>query len=85
MNPIPQIKRAALLILDRAGIVPVANDILMRETVLGVSPKPLESDVENAISQLRRDGFIQSARNPLTDEVTWSLTASGIHQAISLR
>ena len=85
MATIAEIKKFLLKYLREAGGLPIPQPQLETVCLGGFVPRPLLSDVHEAMRGLETDGFIQGENDDLDPQlVTWTLTAKGQHRAKQL-
>lgn len=85
MNSVADIKRFILRALCRLDGLPLPEEQLVAAVNGGFTPRPLLSDVKDAIRGLESDGFTQGTQDDLDESrVTWTLTDKGRHKAKQL-
>lgn len=81
MNPTAALKRFVLQAMLRLNRIPWPDPLLDEAARHGVIPRPLQSDINQAMRELETDGYIQGNRDDLDGLLTWTLTDKGIHKA----
>ncbi|MEI8289815.1 MAG: hypothetical protein WCH99_10105 [Verrucomicrobiota bacterium] len=76
------LKPKVLLALNAADGVPFPASALAQAVKQLARPgQPTSADVADALRACEEDGYISGVTDPLTNEVTWTLTEKGVHKA----
>ncbi len=81
MNQIPQIKTFVLRALKGTNGQPLPGNALEAACLSGVFPRPVLSDVTDAIHELETDGYIIGAADDVSETINWALTPKGTLRA----
>ncbi len=85
MQTVGEIKRFILRCLARVGGLPMREAQLVDAICQGMTPRPLRSDINEAIRELESAGFTVGNHDELDASiVTWTLTDRGTHKARTL-
>lgn len=80
------LKKFILLALNQADGLPFPESALAQAVKQLARPgQPTSADVADALRACEEEGFITGVTDELTHEITWTLTAKGIHRARQLK
>jgi hypothetical protein len=81
-----KLKRGILLVLLSWDGQPMQEATLVSAVQTHARPaQPTEDDVRDALKDLSAEGYVFGATDDFTQEHTWTLTTSGVHQARKMR